>query len=160
MSLEEFERRTAAPYIHTETPSVEMAPGEKTAVRFTIAIPSGGSGEYFALIRADPGPSPTVSQQSVGRRVRLTLQVGAFVYVTAGTREPTDEDGRDLNLRVFRVPPATFNVEVADVRAEFPAPDSERQTLRVVATVANRGNVHFRAHVAGILRNVDTRRTI
>lgn len=162
MSLEQFERWTAAPYIRTETPVVELDPTESRSVRFLVDLPSGSGGEYFALVRMNPGVSPTGSQESARGRilVNVTLQLGVYVFVTAGTRLPTDVDGRDLNLRVLRVPPARFDVEVASLHAEFPDADDKRQTVKVVATVENRGNVHFHAKPSGIVRNLDTRRTV
>jgi len=159
LPLDALERHAGAQYVGVTEESVDLGPFEQRVVAFPVSLPQNARGQYFAMVRADAGTLVPQAMRGAPHNLRVRLQVGAFLFITAGWKpERASEDGSAAAIR--RATPARYEVEVADVRAEFPFPDDERQTLRVVAEVENRSTVHYLGDVTGVILDVKDRRII
>lgn len=159
LSAETLERHAGAAYVDAEEDVVDLEPFEERVVTFTVSLPQNARGHYFAMVRADAGVALAQANRGGAHNLRVRLQVGAFLFITAGWRPGRErEDGEPAAIR--RATPARYDLEVTDVRTEFPAPGDERQTLRVVAEVENRSTVYYIGDVTAVILNVDDRRVV
>ena len=157
--LESLERHAGASYVHAVEESVDLAPFEERMVTFEVTLPLDAHGQYFAMVRADAGVVVPQVVRGAPHNLRVRLQVGAFLFITAGwLSERARADGDLTSVR--RATPARYEVDVADLRVEFPAPADERQTLRVVAEIESRSTVYYIGDMAAVILNSESRRIV
>jgi hypothetical protein len=156
--LDILERHAGSAYVTMDVDEVELDPFEERAVTCLVSLPQSALGQYYAMVRADAG-TVVAPSRGAAHTLRVGLQVGAALFITAGWRSqrPSAEGPLDS---VRRATPARYDVDIGDLRVEFPQPGSERQALRLVAEVENRSTVHYIGDVTAVILNVEDRRIV
>ena len=159
LSAAALERHAGAQHVTLLEGHVELDPFEERVVTAVVSLPQGARGQYYAMARADAGATTPRAVRGAAHNLRVRLQVGAFLFITAGWQRPGSREG-GAATSTRRVTPARYDVQVTGLHAEFPGPGDERQALRVVAEVDNRSTVHYIGDVTAVILDVENRRIV